>query len=443
MKILLISYDNDSHLPFFPINLFYLTGHLKKRGHQVGTWFQDIHHGRDDSLIKILADNAFDIVGLGATAGYYQYRKLKELSEVINSSPRRPDLHYVLGGHGPAGAPEYFLKTMMADSVIVGDGEDGLDQIIINGARGVIDGKPWTEEPDLPTYHDFPLDLYRMIRWPTSGRADHCFPILSSRGCKWSCSFCYRMRHGFHMRPVEGIIEEIKFLMRDAGIRHFQFADELLMASEKRTAEVCEAILSAGLNVKWDCNGRLNFAKPGLLKLMKQAGCEYVNYGIESLDQKRLNKMGKGLTIGRIYDGVRDTLKAGLSPGLNLIWGFPGETVNDLWAEVDFLKKFDPCDELRTIRPVTPYPGCRLYQEAIEKGLLEGPEDFYERKHMNSDLFTVNFMDIPDDEAHRNLYEANVVLSRNYLEKRQARMNTAAYDFYVEGKPGFRGWRAV
>jgi radical SAM superfamily enzyme YgiQ (UPF0313 family) len=250
------------------------------------------------------------------------------------------------------------------------------------------------------------------------------------------------MREGYHMRSVAAIIEEIRWLQAHGGITHFQFADELLMASEARTAEVCEAILNADLRIKWDCNGRLNFAKPDLLALMRRAGCEYVNYGIESLNQTRLNEMGKGLTVDRIHDGVEATLAAGLSPGLNLLWGFPGDTREDLDRAVNFLVDYDPCDELRTIRPVTPYPGCALYHQAVADGLLTGPADFYAR-HVNSDALTVNFTDMQDDIFHSRLGMANRRLYDNYCAKRRQAMRDDALTFYGAPHNRFRGWRPV
>jgi radical SAM superfamily enzyme YgiQ (UPF0313 family) len=215
------------------------------------------------------------------------------------------------------------------------------------------------------------------------------------------------------------------------------------MGSEKRTEEICGAILRWGSKIKWDCNGRLNFAKPEILKLMKRSGCEYINYGIESMNQQMLNDMGKGLTVSQIHEGVRNTLELGLSPGLNLLWGFPNDSVDNLWLAVEFLKKYDPCDELRTIRPVTPYPGTPLFNLAVKEGLVKDVEDFYENKHKNSDLIAVNFMDMATDLAHEYLFRANKKLVENYLQKRGARQIDSAGKMYLKGDASFRGFRDV
>jgi radical SAM superfamily enzyme YgiQ (UPF0313 family) len=251
------------------------------------------------------------------------------------------------------------------------------------------------------------------------------------------------MRKGFYERSVESIMDEVSWLHDNLGITHAQFSDELLMGSKQRTEDICNALLALPFKIKWDCNGRLNFATRETLSLMKISGAEYINYGIESLNQEMLNDMGKGLTVNQIHEGVRATLDLGLSPGLNLLWGFPGDTVDNLWLAVEFLKRYDPCDELRTIRPVTPYPGTPLFDLAVKDHLISGVEDFYERAHVNSDLISVNFMDMPTDLAHEYLFRANKKLVENYLQKRGARQIESAARMYLKGDTSFRGFRDV
>lgn len=448
-NVLLISYDNGSHIPFFPLNLFYLTGALRGAGHDVRILWQDLDHFPDRDITGWTYWSDFkdkqpcDFIGLGFVGGYYQYAKAKSISGAVNRSNRRHKFSYILGGHGPAAAPEWFMSKLGADAVVVGDGERAVVEIVGGGKRGVVQGCP-TDSDEAPTwlYPSMQVPFYRLIRWPTSNRTDFCFPILSSRGCKWRCSFCYRMREGFHERDVKAIIDEIRYLHKNFGINHFQFADELLMSSEKRVEEVCTNILRLPFRIKWDCNGRLNFAYPNTLNLMKKSGAEYINYGIESINQSLLNQMGKGLSLEQIYYGVEATLNAGLTPGLNLLWGFPGDTVQNLKEAVKFIKTYDTCEELRTIRPVTPYPGTPLYKKAVEMEKIRDTADFYENLHKNSDLFTVNFMDISTREAHEELYRANSELVMNYCNKRGLKMIGSASGMYLRGEP-FRGFRAV
>jgi len=108
---------------------------------------------------------------------------------------------------------------------------------------------------------------------------------------------------------------------------------------------------------------------------------------------------------------------------------------------VEFLLKYDDGAQLRTIRPVTPYPGSPLYDYAIQKGLLKDIEDFYEHKHTNSDLLTVNFTDMSDEEFYDALMEANSILLDNYNTRHQLAVKKKLEDLYIRKDTGFRGFR--
>jgi hypothetical protein len=96
---------------------------------------------------------------------------------------------------------------------------------------------------------------------------------------------------------------------------------------------------------------------------------------------------------------------------------------------------------MRTIRPVTPYPGSPLYYYAIEKGLLKDCEDFYENKHVNSDLVAVNFTDMSNDEFHKCMFEANERLLTSYFQKKLEATVDEAKKLYLQKNVNFRGFR--
>lgn len=462
MRILLVIYDNESYIHYFPIGSAYIAAVLKKEGHDVHVYNQDKEHYPDEHLTHHLESNHYDVIGVSVIGGYYQHRKLLGLSRAINNSKYRP--FFIIGGHGPSPEPEYFLKKTMADVVVIGEGEltvvellkaiannsslegilgiayrDG-EEVVINDRRPLIkniDSIPW------PAYELFPIDYYRLMREPYTGPSDFLMPLLSGRGCIFECNFCYRMDKGFRPRSVEAIVEEITFLQKNYRITYIEFADELLMSSAKRTIELCEAFLSANLKFKWFCSGRLNFAKSDVLSLMKRAGCVFINYGIEAMDDQILKNMKKALTTETIIKGIEATLDAGISPGFNIIFGNIGENRATLNKGVEFLLKYDDGAQRRTIRPVTPYPGSPLYYYAIEKGLLKDCADFYKNKHLNSDLLSVNFTELTDDQFYSALLEANMTLLRNYYQKQLEIVTRQVQDLYLKKNINFRGFRQI
>lgn len=143
MKILLVVYDNESYIHYFPIGLAYIAAVLKKEGYEVTIYSQDKEHYPDEHLTWYLDNNHFDMVGIGVIGGYYQYRKLLSISEAINRAKNRP--FFVIGGHGPSPEPEYFLNKTGADAVVIGEGEMTMIEIVraleegrsLNGILGV------------------------------------------------------------------------------------------------------------------------------------------------------------------------------------------------------------------------------------------------------------------------------------------------------------------
>lgn len=461
MRILLVVYDNDSYIHWFPQGLAYVAAVLIQNGHEVEVYNQDIHHYPESHLTAFLDENKFDVIGVSIIAGYYQHKKLLSIAEAINSAKNRPE-HFMIGGHGPTPEPEYFLKKTEADFVVMGEGEETVIELlqvladkgdlavvkgiafrdgtktVINERRSLIediDTIPW------PAYNLFPIEAYRLLRLPHIANNEFCMPLLSGRGCTFTCNFCYRMDQGFRPRSAESIVEEIQYLKLEYNISYIAFSDELLMSSKKRTEEICQAILKAKLNIKWDCNGRLNYADKDILKLMQESGCVFINYGIESFDDQILKNMNKGLTTKQIVRGIENTLEVGISPGFNIIYGNINENRRTLQQGVDFLLKYDDGSQMRTIRPVTPYPGSPLYDLAIEQGRLKDVEDFYANKHTNSDLLCVNFTELSDDEFYEALTEANVALLDNYFDNKKISIRAQTEALYRDRDASFRGFR--
>lgn len=463
MKILMVAYDNDSYITWFPQGLAYLASAARNVGHEISVYQQDIYHYPDEHLTEYLDKNNFDIVIVSVIGGYYQYRKLLKLSDAINNSKNRKYFKYLIGGHGPASDPEFFLRKTGANFVGIGEGEitivELLDAIQHNKDFSKVDGIAYfdskkqyvrTKKRDLiknideiamPAYDLFDINHYSLLRLPNIKANERCMPVLSGRGCTFACNFCYRMDKGFRPRSAKSIVEEIKYLKDNYNIKYIAFSDELLMSTKRRTVEICQAFIDAKLDIKWDCNGRLNYADIPTLEKMKEAGCVFINYGIESLDDKTLRVMHKALTKKMIIEGIENTLKVGISPGLNIIYGNIDEPLSAIDDAVEFLLKYDDHAQLRTIRPVTPYPGCELFDVAKERGLIEDIEDFYENKHVNSELLAVNFTKHTDEEIYAALHKANTTLINRYIENTKEKMHKTCSSIYVERDTNFRGFR--
>ena len=201
MRVLLVVYDNDSYIHWFPQGLAYIAAVLKQEGYDVEIYSQDVHHYKDEHLTSYLDRNKFDIIGVSIIAGYYQYRKLLTISQAINHSRQRPE-HFIIGGHGPSPEPEFFLNKTGADAAVIGEGEETVLELFdallnhkpLEGIKGIayrngrnvlmnprrelikdIDSIPW------PAYELFPMEYYRLLRMPHCTHSDFVMPLLSGR----------------------------------------------------------------------------------------------------------------------------------------------------------------------------------------------------------------------------------------------------------------------
>lgn len=434
-KVALIIPDNGSKHHWYPLGTGQIATTIRSRGGRVWGVQQDAYHMPVDQVVEHISSLVIDVVGIGWISGRHTHDNALALCRAVKDK----GLRLVIGGHAPSSDPKWYLGATGADAVIVGDA-DGVEEPW-SEMSGVVEGKrseewwPWHETREELLY-------YPMVHAPGALPADRVAPVITGFGCPYECSFCFRLTRGRQQRPVEEIAHEILWLKENLWITFIQFQDELLMTGPRRTAAVCEAIRDLGIG--WSCQGRVNVAaeNPEILDLMAEVGCRFINYGVESADQGVLDLMKKRQIVEQSRVALEATRKAGISPGVNMLWGCPGDSEASLWAGVDMIKEYSDLTQRRTIRPVTPYPGSPLFHQAVAEGKLEGTGDFWE-KFTNSDLITVDFMDIPRADAHRMLYEANLELLRHHHAALDRHLDATARRLYIDGDADFRGWRQI
>lgn len=459
MRILFVVYDNESRNNSLPLGTTYVAAYVRAHGYKNVTYYsQDVYHYPESHLREYLKQNHFDVVAIGFVAGYFQHMKIKKICDVITSLDKKPFI--ILGGHGPSPVPEYFINYLGADAVVMGEGEVPFFNLIkaldnktdLSKVKGIAfrqenkvivnpREEPIKDLDSIPYPYFDPLPMEYYIKSPLwTGPLDRGITMCAQRGCTYRCNFCYRLEKGIRFRSPNSIAEEIKKYKIDYNINYVWFLDELFMVNEKRVFEVCETFLKEDINIKYFCTGRLEKANDKVLDIMKRSGCVAIDYGIEQFDDEALRKMDKNLTTAEIENGIKKTLKRGIHPAFNIIFGNIGDTRQTLRKSLDFLHKYNDYGQLRVIRPVTPYPGSPLYDLALKNKLLVGPEDFY-KKHKNLELLTVNFTDIPDNEFHDLMYEANKEIIERYYEHMKKQAIEDFQKVYYEKCYDFRGAR--
>ena len=137
------------------------------------------------------------------------------------------------------------------------------------------------------------------------------------------------------------------------------------------------------MDVTFRCLGRAGLDTHEDYKLMREAGCQAVAWGIESGSQKMLDLMNKQVTVRENHQVIEWAKKAGVLDRIFLIVGFPGETRDTLEETKQFIVDADPSQYLAST--FQPYPGIPVTKEPEKFGVTKIYTDFSKYIQVNGD----------------------------------------------------------
>jgi radical SAM superfamily enzyme YgiQ (UPF0313 family) len=213
----------------------------------------------------------------------------------------------------------------------------------------------------------------------------------------------------------------MEYLIDRYRLNGFYIVDDLLMLNKTKVKGICEGIINRGMKIKFSISGRVNTVTPEIAKLLKEAGCVSVFYGLESGNQEVLQTMSKKTTLEQIYEAIRLTRENGIYCDYALMFGQPGENKETLQDTVNLVKSI--CyEEYRAFKifGCVPFPGTGLYDWCKQTGRIIDDEDFYNRyicQDWHLDQIPINMTDLSDSEVQRLFKEANEELSKFYIEE--------------------------
>jgi radical SAM superfamily enzyme YgiQ (UPF0313 family) len=245
-------------------------------------------------------------------------------------------------------------------------------------------------------------------------------PVLSARGCPYSCNFCFQPSP-YGTRELDDVFDEMQWLIERYRLDGFYVEDDLFMLDRRRVLAFCQGLMRRGIRTRFTVTGRFNIVDAELLTALREAGCVTVFYGGESADQDVLDDMKKKTTVEQMRQGVELTRAHGLFTRVGFMFGQPHDTRETLEQTVSFLTEiaighFEP----RYIYGCVPFPATELFDHCVRHGLLRDHEDLYRRfefKERLLDQLPVNMTAIRDVPVKQLLDDANARLARIYSER--------------------------
>ena len=253
---------------------------------------------------------------------------------------------------------------------VVANGRD-LSRSLVPGIVGRSDG---SHDSSVETCHVAAEDLDalpipdRNLLWPARyyspiGTGRPFTTMVTSRGCRYHCTFCTNARTELRLRSVDSVMEEMTRI-HAMGIREVYIYDNNFDVDAERVAGIAEALLSKNLALVWSFRGRVNHVDRRLLPLMRHAGCVRVNLGVESGTPRILRQLRKGTTLGQIREAFARYREAGIATLGYFMLGFPGETESEMARTVRLAIELDP--NFALFFAATAYPGTEIYEQVYE-----------------------------------------------------------------------------
>ncbi len=195
--------------------------------------------------------------------------------------------------------------------------------------------------------------------------------IYTGRGCRSKCTFCLWPQtvggHRYRVRSPENVLAEVKWIKENMPeVREIMFDDDTFTDFKPRVEEIARGL--GKLGVTWSCNAKANVPYE-TLKIMKENGLRLLLVGYELGDDNILHVIKKGLRTDIARRFTEDCRKLGITIHGTFILGLPSETRETIEKTIQFAKEINP--HTIQVSLAAPYPGTKLYQDAIANGWLE------------------------------------------------------------------------
>lgn len=287
-----------------------------------------------------------------------------------------PSLPILVGGVQASYDYEELLEQQCADIVFRRESEGSFRTFLLNCARasggeplilpqgivfgldgGIVESKgaqvPTVEDIDVdirPFYVLIPVAEYHrygsLAAFSRYNGEDKPFAtVLSNRGCRAQCTFCtVRDFNGrsVRQRDVQRVIDELKFLVEQYGIKQVDWLDDDLLYDPERTVALFKAVTEEVPGLEWICNNGLigSSVSEENMEWMVKSGMKALKIGIESGNDEWLKRIKKPaskrklLVADRIFKRYRDVFVSG-----NFIIGFPNETFGEMLDSYNFARQ--------------------------------------------------------------------------------------------------------
>lgn len=420
-KVLFI-YPNTTMATLVPIHLSLLSAVLRENGFEAGlfdtTFYKTEEVSFEQKRVEFLQIKPFNFAEKGVQfqkTDIYEDLEKKiadfkpdliaitivedtwELARALADRVKKFNIPVIAGGVFVTFSPEEVISHDAIDMICLGEGEGALLELCQKMSKGEDysgvknlwikkEGKvlrnplrPLIDINKLP-YIDYDIFGKTRLYRPMFGKIQTMIHVEIDRGCPYTCTYCGapRLRNLFQdagcgtyyrRKNIDRLMAEMRHLVKKYHPDYINFNSETFLA--KPIEELREfAGKYREIGIPFWCQTRPETITEEKVKILKEMGCDSLNFGIEHGNEEfRKKVLNRYSSNKQMIEGIKLVEKYKIPYTVNNIIGFPDETRELIFDTIELNRELNP----RTINCClfVPYKGTALRKYCLEKGYLE------------------------------------------------------------------------
>ena len=421
-----------------PLGLAYVAGSLRSVGHDVqlidavGEDIECKHPYKEDCFIfgltpqqtveKIISE--VDVVGV-AFGFSFEWPYCRDLTKLIRK--RFPDILLLGGGEHASAEPEQTLKDSEIDIIVMGEGEETVvelmgayafkpfireevpgiaylsskNQLMLTDKRGRI--RDINKIPR-PAWDLMPIESYLDRGLGFGVNRGRSMPVFGSRGCPYQCTFCSNptmWTTRWIPRDPDDLLDELEYYQKEYGAENFDFYDLTAIVKKSWIIDFCTKIEERGMKFFWQLPSgtRSEAIDDEVSGWLYRTGCRNLSYSPESGSPSVLARIKKKIKVDSVVKSIGSAYKQGLNVKCNIIFGFPEETLKEVFQSYLFIARMAIAGAYDiSIWGFSPYPGSELFETIKNDKNLVLDDAYYDSLRSYADTentisYSENFSD--------------------------------------------------
>ncbi len=402
-----------------PIGVAYLAGALQAAGARV-TVVDAV--GEAPQLVRRLAQMEYRAalaIGLSVDETVAQVPRDADLigvSSMFSSSwphdrrlidalrRRFPTIPIVVGGEHATACWDYVLRTCPSvTACVLGEGEDTLVALW----RALAEQQPWKDIAGLalrrgaelhltprrarlddleaiarPAWSLLPIEAYLSNRLGHGTSRERTMPLLATRGCPYTCSFCSSPQMWttrWKAREPSALVDEMADYVAAHDVTNFDLYDLTTIVDRRWTLAFAAELIARKLGVTYQLasGSRTEAIDDEVALQLARSGCTHITFAPESGSEEAIARHRKRVRLAHMESALRACTQHGITVSLNFIL-FPDDTIQDVLATWQFALRCGSAGAAdMSYFPYLPYPGSALYESLRTAGRLPPLSDAF------------------------------------------------------------------